>query len=152
MLALVCLLAAIATHRLTVHAVEDDIFDRPRRWVSERSQWAAKLLSCPWCISMWLGAPVAAAVALTMCAGDPEDRVVFGLLLWWAMSTVAATLYQQATHRPEPIRATLATKREGTIELDGHTMKPIAPPEGAVIIGSTMYVPLDTRPEIITGR
>lgn len=61
---LLLLLAVLATARLTRLVTDDAILDRPRDAIYRRSPDGALayFVSCPWCVSMWLGAGVAAAV------------------------------------------------------------------------------------------
>lgn len=54
-----------AVHRLTVLIIQDKITEPLRNKIFNRFNPAdtwAYLLTCPWCVSMWLGFAVAAAV------------------------------------------------------------------------------------------
>lgn len=55
------LLDCAAGFRLTRLLVEDDVLSRPRYWLAKRSEWLGRLLSCPWCVSVWVGFGVVAA-------------------------------------------------------------------------------------------
>lgn len=61
-------LAALATWRLTWLVTEDKITERPREWLAERARDASKglayLVTCPFCVSVWLAVPVLAWVYL----------------------------------------------------------------------------------------
>jgi hypothetical protein len=59
---LLVLLAVLATARLTRLVARDAISDPARAWLHERGpEWLTYLVHCPWCVSIWLGAGVAAA-------------------------------------------------------------------------------------------
>jgi hypothetical protein len=49
--------------------------------------WLAELVSCPWCVSGWLGAALTAAVALTV--GVPAPVLVWGAV--WGASALLAS-------------------------------------------------------------
>lgn len=81
---------ALAVHRLTRLAVEDEV-TRPAR---ERIQEAAPegrlayFVTCPWCVSVWVGAAWAALSAVAPRAARPLGAVlawstVTGLLSSW---------------------------------------------------------------------
>lgn len=59
---------ALATYRLTVLAVEDTIFSPIRNRIVEGSRFGMELITCPWCISIWLGAAVVLFTALAPVA------------------------------------------------------------------------------------
>lgn len=53
---------ALAVQRLTRLVGEDTILEKPRDWVLENGpDWASDLLTCPHCLSVWLGAGAVAA-------------------------------------------------------------------------------------------
>lgn len=65
--ALLLLLAVFATARLTRLVTDDAILDRPRDAIYRRRNGDGPLayfIGCPWCVSIWIGAGVAAAVWL----------------------------------------------------------------------------------------
>lgn len=67
---LLVLLAVLAVARLTRLVNEDAILDRPRAAV-QRSKTHDSLVyfvTCPWCVSIWVGAGVAAAVWAWPCS------------------------------------------------------------------------------------
>lgn len=52
-------LTVLAVYRLTLLLVADRLLQRPRRWLYERSRGAGRLayfVTCPWCVSVWVGA------------------------------------------------------------------------------------------------
>lgn len=153
MLVLCSILALVATYRATVYALDDDVFNAPRGWLKDRSKWIAKLVSCPWCMSTWLGAPIAAAVAVFVAAGQRSDRIVFGVLLWWTASAVTGVAHKY-THRPKPLLATLIPPVDEVhpIVVDGRPFHPIDLPDGAVTIGHSVFAPIATTPNLISGR
>ena len=152
-LTLLSILAVLATYRATVYAVDDDVFNSPRTWVKSKSKWFTKLVTCPWCVSTWLGAPIAAAIAIFAAEGQRSARIVYGVLLWWTASAATGVLHGQ-THKPKPLQATLIpeTKDVAPIVLDGRPMHPIDMPEGAVLIGSAVFAPIETTPNLLSGR
>ncbi len=50
---LLCIIAAEAMTQLTCKA---EIFDRPRNWLKSLSGFTNELLSCPYCVSVWVAA------------------------------------------------------------------------------------------------
>lgn len=61
------LLLALAAYRLWRLIAEDDVFDRPRRWLLRLGDWRdgqaappayrdrlAEFITCPWCLGFWL--------------------------------------------------------------------------------------------------
>jgi hypothetical protein len=70
-----------ATARLVRLAQTDTILDRPRRRLQHAlgDRKAAELLWCPWCLSVWVGALVAASWA------------AWGDRTWWLAAGAALT-------------------------------------------------------------
>lgn len=89
---LLVLLVFLAVARLTRLVVEDAILDRPRAWLQSRKPDGplAYLLGCPWCVSIWLGAGVAAATY------NWPDR-------WWVVWPLLALAASQATGMLVPL-------------------------------------------------
>lgn len=59
---LLVLLAVLAVARLTHLVTTDYILDRPRAWIGAHAPTSiAYLITCPWCLSIWLGGGVAVA-------------------------------------------------------------------------------------------
>lgn len=66
------MIAGLAVYRMSRFIVADKLIDRPRDWVHNfllsRThlagffRWLQALISCGWCISIWFGALVTAAV------------------------------------------------------------------------------------------
>jgi hypothetical protein len=68
----------LAVYRLTRLVTADRIMDWFRAWVEARSGWAAYLVTCDWCLSIWVAPPV---VWVGMVWGELlAVRVVFGAL------------------------------------------------------------------------
>lgn len=67
--------------RLTRLATYDYIFKDVRNWIGDRSQWFGYLVSCPWCMSVWVGAAVFGATYI----GRSEEW------LWYIWSGLAAS-------------------------------------------------------------
>lgn len=82
---------AVATYRITHLIVEDTIpFGKARSWIQDRSpnSLLAEWVTCPWCVSMWVGAGVVTARALLPGFWDRMGAVlavsgVTGLLATW---------------------------------------------------------------------
>lgn len=55
------LLAVLATARLTRLVTDDRITEAPRVWVARRGEMIGYLVYCPWCVSIYTGAAVAAS-------------------------------------------------------------------------------------------
>lgn len=53
---LTVLVVVLATYRLTLLIVADNITKRPRRWLVDRapSSRLAYFITCPWCTSWWI--------------------------------------------------------------------------------------------------
>jgi hypothetical protein len=95
-------LIALATHRLTLLVVEDRVTRRPRDFLQLRferayekrtgtvsdQEWlsaGAYLLSCRWCMSIYVGGAVIAATAYFTSVPSP-------VLVWLAASSVTGLL------------------------------------------------------------
>lgn len=106
---LVVALVCLATHRLTLGVVEDRLTRRPRTAIQnhyERAyeqrtgrvdpdEWqsaVAYLLSCPWCMSIWVGGAVTAATVYLTSVPLP-------VLVWLASSSVTGLLGGQSRDR-----------------------------------------------------
>lgn len=65
---LLVLLTVLAVARVTRLINEDVIFDRPRSWVVLHAPGKVEyLITCPWCVSVWVGAAAAPLVYLWHC-------------------------------------------------------------------------------------
>ena len=49
--------AVLATYRLTRLVTADEITKHLRGWVVDRSEWFGYLVTCDWCLSIWV-API----------------------------------------------------------------------------------------------
>jgi hypothetical protein len=56
-------IALLATYRLTRLVTADKITERVRIWVIGRSDWLGYLVTCDWCLSIWV-APLPATAVL----------------------------------------------------------------------------------------
>lgn len=81
------LLAVLATYRLTRLITADRILQAPRAWIVQRNRWAGYLVTCDWCMSIWV-APAPVALALVW----PTNRLVWGALLALSASALAGLL------------------------------------------------------------
>ncbi len=77
-------LAALSTYRLTRLVTADRILQTPRAWIVTRSRWLGYLVTCDWCLSIWVAPAPAVAVVLW-----PENRIIWGALI--ALSASALT-------------------------------------------------------------
>jgi hypothetical protein len=68
-------IAMLATYRLTRLVTADEITKGLRGWVLDRSQWFGYLVTCDWCLSIWV-APLPA----------------LSILLWGDITAVQAPL------------------------------------------------------------
>ena len=59
---LLVLLTMLSVARLTRLVTDDAILDTPRGWLLERPGKLAYFVSCPWCVSIWVGAGASALV------------------------------------------------------------------------------------------
>jgi hypothetical protein len=92
MSALLFVVAALATYRLTRLVTADKITE-PLRAFAERRRWSGYLAQCDWCLSIWVAPGPAVAVVLW-----PDNRAVLAGLLALAFSAVTglvATLEQK---------------------------------------------------------
>jgi len=80
------IVVALATYRATRLIAVDKIMRRPRDWVDLRAPaWIGSLMSCPWCLSVWVAAPFTAAAYLA--------PVTHGPLTFLAIAGAAALLW-----------------------------------------------------------
>lgn len=113
---LTVLLVMLAVHRITRLVIADRIARAPREWLQNyfERQWTrrpgdieaqrqrrevvmnsdewqsagAYWFSCPWCVSIWVGAVVVVAASLTVGVTAP-------VLVWLAASTVTGLLWKE---------------------------------------------------------
>jgi hypothetical protein len=69
---LLVLLAVCSVWRLSRLIAVDTIFAPLRGWVGGRDEWFGFLVSCPWCVSVWLSFPAAWAVVYF-----PTNRMIW---------------------------------------------------------------------------
>ena len=81
---LIVLLVVVATYRLTRVFTADRIMDRFRAWAERTNSTIGYLITCDWCLSIWL-APIPTALVIVF----PGNRLVVGGLL--ALSASAGT-------------------------------------------------------------
>lgn len=83
--AILIVASVFATHRLTVLLNEDQITHGIREWFFKRwnpSNTWTYVFTCPWCMSIWIGAFVAAGILFF-----PELWLYFALLLAFSSIT-----------------------------------------------------------------
>lgn len=85
MTALLLLLVAMSTYRLTRLVTADKIADPIRDWAAgRRASWPGYLATCDWCLSIWVAPwPTVAAIVW------PDNRAIFAGLV--ALTASAAT-------------------------------------------------------------
>jgi hypothetical protein len=76
MSALWFIITALATYRLTRLVTADEITKKVRGWIVDRSEWFGYLVTCDWCLSIWVS-PVPTMLVLNW--GD-EMIVKVGLV------------------------------------------------------------------------
>lgn len=78
------LVGALATHRLTRLVLEDEVTRPLRERVLEAAPDGrlAYFLTCPWCVSVWVGAGFAA-----LTAAAPVTAAAAGAVLAWSSVT-----------------------------------------------------------------
>lgn len=81
------IITMLATYRLTRLVTADEITKGLRGWVVDRSQWLGYLVTCDWCLSVWV-AP-APTVALLVWG---DLLAVQAVLLGLALSAVTGLL------------------------------------------------------------
>ncbi len=86
MSALLALLTVLAAYRLT-RLVTADSISLPLRIRLESRPFVGGLVSCPWCLSVWLS-PIVAGVAVCW----PDNRAVWVVLLALSASAVTGML------------------------------------------------------------
>lgn len=84
---LLVVLASLATYRATRLVTADQITVAVRAWAERRGPFLGYLSTCDWCLSIWV-APAPAIAAILW----PENRVVWIVLLWLALSAVTGLL------------------------------------------------------------
>jgi len=84
---MIWLLAALTCYRLTRLITADVITQRLRVWVADRSLWASYLVSCDWCMSVWI-APIVAIPAVMF----PDNTLVLIIMGWFSLSAVTGLL------------------------------------------------------------
>lgn len=57
------ILGAIATEALVEILIHSDLFKGPREWLKTRSGFFDALLSCGWCLSVWVAGGVLCVIA-----------------------------------------------------------------------------------------
>lgn len=84
---MIWILAALTCYRLTRLVTADVITQRFRTWVADRSFWASYLISCDWCLSIWI-APFVAAPAILY----PDSTLVLIVMAWFSLSAITGLL------------------------------------------------------------
>lgn len=82
------ILAILATYRVTRLVTGDMISENFRSWVDSRSKTLGYLVSCDWCLSIWLAPLPAVAVVLW-----PDNRVVLIVLTALSLSALTGFLH-----------------------------------------------------------
>lgn len=84
---LLIILTALATYRLTRLITADRILQAPRAWIVQRSRWLGYLVTCDWCLSIWI-APAPTALAILY----PEERITWAILIGLSASAIVGIL------------------------------------------------------------
>ena len=81
------LLAYVATFRVSRLITADTITEPIRVWIDRRSRWFGDLVTCDWCVSVWL-CPIPTVAVLYF----PNNRLVLGILIAASISGVVGLL------------------------------------------------------------
>lgn len=76
-------LTALATYRIVRLIQRDTIFQKPRNWIEHSP--LAKLVSCPWCLTVWAAAATYSAWRFAPDVWNPAATIL-------AISAAAALL------------------------------------------------------------
>jgi hypothetical protein len=87
------LLGFLACYRLTRLFTADEITKPIRIWAHNRNPWAGYLISCDWCLSIWL-APLI-AIPLTQWPENPLILVLFASLGLSAVTGLLSTIEER---------------------------------------------------------
>jgi hypothetical protein len=74
------IITMLATYRLTRLVTADEITKGLRGWVVDRSQWLGYLVTCDWCLSVWI-APLPALSVVVWGDVTPVQVVLVALAL-----------------------------------------------------------------------
>lgn len=72
-------LSLLAIWRLARLVAVDEITRPIREGIANRSDWLGYLVTCPWCISIWLAPLIAVPTVMAIGVADPA---------WWAILLV----------------------------------------------------------------
>lgn len=86
---MILVVSALAVYRLARLVVYDTITEQPRKWISERSDWADSLVNCVWCVGFWISLTVTFALWFTSAVTLPA---VGWVLLPFALSAIAGII------------------------------------------------------------
>ena len=78
--ALWLVITILATYRLTRLVTADVITQGLRQWVADRSSWGGYLVSCDWCLSIWV-APLPSLALLLWIDRLATQAILLGLAL-----------------------------------------------------------------------
>lgn len=84
---MIWLLAFLACYRLTRLFTADVITQPIREQVADRSPFFGYLITCDWCLSIWLAPLIAAPVILW-----PGNDLILFVLFWLSLSAIAGLL------------------------------------------------------------
>lgn len=84
---LLVVLTGLSIYRLTRLVTADRITQGLRAWVVRRSRWLGYLVTCDWCLSIWIAPAPAVAVVLW-----PDSQWVWGVLIALAGSAITGLI------------------------------------------------------------
>lgn len=87
---LLVVLAGITVYRGSRLITGDKIGEPIRKWAKRHNEWLAYLVTCDWCVSMYLGALAALAVVIT--TPELDDEALWVVMCWFTFSGVTGLL------------------------------------------------------------
>lgn len=84
---MIWLLAFLACYRITRLITADEITRAIREKAFNRSRWLGYLVSCDWCLSIWIAPWISLTVILW-----PTNQFIWFLLIWFAISAITGLL------------------------------------------------------------
>lgn len=84
---MIWLFGIFTCYRLTRLITADQITKRLRFWVEEKTQFGFYLVTCDWCLSIWIAPFVAAPIIIW-----PDSNLVLFVLGWFSLSALTGIL------------------------------------------------------------
>ena len=116
---------AFAAAVISLTITKSSLFEHPRKWVLERSEWLGKLVSCAYCTSHWVSFALVAIYQprIIQSAWWPLDLIVSACVLVALAMPVSFVVYKSFqgmtvdnSDETELLRAALEKAKEKLIE------------------------------------